>query len=85
MENDYNDKVSRVLNLYQRFMDGEVINKNIEAERLGVSSRTIQRDIGAIRNFLDEEVGKSGVVNSIIYDEKLDGHRLEQIDRKSVV
>ena len=79
MENDYNDKVSRVLNLYQRFMDGEVINKNIEAERLGVSSRTIQRDIGAIRNFLDEEVGKSGVVNSIIYDEKLDGHRLEQI------
>ena len=79
MENDYNDKVSRVLNLYQRFMDGEVINKNIEAERLGVSSRTIRRDIGAIRNFLDEEVGKSGVVNSIIYDEKLDGHRLEQI------
>lgn len=59
MENDYNDKVSRVLNLYQRFMDGEVINKNIEAERLGVSSRTIQRDIGAIRNFLDEEVGKA--------------------------
>ena len=34
MENDYNDKVSRVLNLYQRFMDGEVINKNIEAERV---------------------------------------------------
>ena len=25
MENDYNDKVSRVLSLYQRLMEGEVI------------------------------------------------------------
>ena len=26
MENDYNDKVSRVLSLYQRFMEGEVVD-----------------------------------------------------------
>ena len=31
MENDYNDKVSRVLNLYQRLIEGEVIDKEAEA------------------------------------------------------
>ncbi len=35
MENDYNDKVSRVLSLYQRFMEGEVVDK--EAEKSGKS------------------------------------------------
>ena len=41
MENDYNDKVSRVLSLYQRFMEGEVVDKEIEAAGYGVTTRAI--------------------------------------------
>ena len=77
MENDYNDKVSRVLNMYQSFVDGKIIDKDTEAERYGVSERSIQRDICAIRNYLDQEAGKSGVVNTIAYDKKKGGHYLK--------
>ena len=76
MENDYNDKVSRVLSLYQRFMEGEVVDKEVEAARYGVSERSIQRDISAINNFFEQEAGKSGVIE---YDKKKGGHYLNQI------
>lgn len=79
MENDYNDKVSRVLSLYQRFMEGEVVDKEAEAARYGVSSRSIQRDISAINNFFEQETEKSGVINTIEYDKKKGGHYLNQI------
>ena len=79
MENDYNDKVSRVLSLYQRFMEGEVVDKEAEAARYGVSERSIQRDISAINNFFEQEAGKSGVINTIEYDKKKGGHYLNQI------
>lgn len=79
MENDYNDKVSRVLSLYQRFMEGEVVDKEAEAARYGVSERSIQRDISAINNFFEQEAGKSGVINTIEYDKKIGGHYLNQI------
>lgn len=79
MENDYNDKVSRVLSLYQRFMEGEVVDKETEAARYGVSSRSIQRDISAINNFFEQETEKSGVINTIEYGKKKGGHYLNQI------
>lgn len=79
MESDYNDKVSRVLGLYQRFMDGEVIDKEAEAARYGVSPRSIQRDISAINNFFEQETEKSGVINAIEYDKKKGGHCLSRI------
>ena len=59
MENDYNDKVSRVLSLYQRFMEGEVVDKEVEAARYGVSERSIQRDISAINNFFEQEARRT--------------------------
>ena len=34
MENDYNDKVSRVLSLYQRLMEGEVIDKKLRLQNI---------------------------------------------------
>lgn len=81
MANDYNDKVSRVLSLYQRLMEGEVVDKEAEAARYGVSARSIQRDISAINNFFEQETEKSGVINSIEYDKKMGGHYLSQIYR----
>ena len=59
MENDYNDKVSRVLSLYQRLMEGEVIDKEAEAAKYSVSARSIQRDISAINNFLKKKRRKA--------------------------
>ena len=82
MANDYNDKVSRVLSLYQRLMEGEVVDKEVEAARYGVSARSIQRDISAINDFFEQETEKSGVINSIEYDKKRGGHYLSQIYRK---
>lgn len=84
MGNDYNDKVSRVLSLYQRLTEGQIIDKDAEAARYGVSDRSIQRDIGAIRNFLDQEAGKSGVVNTIEYDKKKGGHYLASTYKKKL-
>ncbi len=81
MENDYNDKVSRVLSLYQRLMEGEVIDKEVEAAKYSVSARSIQRDISAINNFFEQEAEKSGVINTIEYDKKKGGHYLGQIHK----
>lgn len=60
MANDYNDKVSRVLSLYQRLMEGEVVDKEAEAARYGVSARSIQRDICAINIFLNRRLKRAG-------------------------
>lgn len=81
MENDYNDKVSRVLSLYQRLMEGEVIDKEAEVAKYSVSARSIQRDISAINNFFEQEAEKSGVINTIEYDKKKGGHYLSQIHK----
>lgn len=84
MENDYNDKVSRVLSLYQRLMEGEVIDKEAEAAKYSVSARSIQRDISAINNFFEQEAEKSGVINTIEYDKKKGGHYLSQIHKTNL-
>ena len=68
MEIDSKEKVSRVLELYTRFINGALINKANEAERYHTSERSIQRDIEDIRNFLEKSDDNGGIVNTIIYD-----------------
>lgn len=75
------DQISRVLQIYAKLSDGYVVNKSEEAERYGVNERSIQRDIDHIRNFLDEDSERTGIVNSIIYDRIAKGYRLETIYR----
>ena len=48
-------KYSRVLSIYTKLMDGEVINKASEAEYFGVNQRTIQRDIDDLRMFFGDK------------------------------
>ena len=55
MKNVQEDKAERVLSLYSRLRKGKIINKSDEAERFGVSLRTIQRDIADIQNFLQDQ------------------------------
>ena len=75
------DQISRVLQIYAKLSDGYVVNKSEEAERYGVNERSIQRDIDHIRNFLDEDSERTGIMNSIIYDRIEKGYRLETIYR----
>ena len=73
------DQISRILRIYAKLSDGYVVNKAEEAARYGVNERSIQRDIDHIRNFLDEDSERTGVVNSIVYDRNAEGYRLETL------
>lgn len=73
------DQIGRVLQIYSRLSDGYVINKEKEARRYGVNERSIQRDIDRIRNFLDSDFERTGIVNSIVYDRAEKGYRLETL------
>ena len=42
-------KVERIINLYNRVVEGEVLVKADEAARFGVNERAIQRDLEDIR------------------------------------
>lgn len=51
---DKEDKVTRVLFLYEKLTKGEVLNKHDLASYFGVNPRSIQRDIDDIRMYLAE-------------------------------
>lgn len=78
-ENIKSDKIIRVLQLYAKLLDGYVVNKAIEAQQYGVNERSIQRDIDDIRNFLDADSERTGIVNSVVYDRQSKGYRLETL------
>lgn len=73
------DQIGRVLQIYSKLLDGYIVNKAELAARYGVNERSIQRDIDSIRNFLDEDSERTGVINSIVYDRIEKGYRLETI------
>ncbi len=73
------DQIGRVLKIYSKLTDGYIVNKTEEAKLFGVNERSIQRDIDHIRNFLDEEANRIGVVNSIVYDRIKKGYKLETL------
>lgn len=73
------DKISRVLQIYSKLMDGYVVKKTEEAQYYGVNERSIQRDIEDIRNFLDVDSKRQGSEKSVIYDRQCKGYRLETL------
>ena len=73
------DQIARVLQIYSKLLDGYVVNKAEEATQYGVNERSIQRDIDHIRNFLDDDSERTGIVNTIVYDRIEKGYRLETI------
>ena len=74
-----NGKVDRTLGIYTRLLGGYLVNKAEEAQRYGVNERTIQRDIDDIRNFLENDVENTGIINSVVYERIEKGYKLEQI------
>lgn len=73
------DKIERVLGIYTKLMNGEVVNKAEEAVNYNVNERSIQRDIDDIRNYMEQSIPDSGIVNDVIYDRNQKGFRLEKI------
>lgn len=69
----------RVLHIYNKLQKGGIVNKSYEANKYGVSERTIQRDIEDIREYLESEITDDGVLNSIIYDRVKKGYHLDRI------
>ena len=78
-EIESSDKISRVLQLYTKLLDGYVLDKAEEAQRFGVNERSIQRDIDDIRRFLDAESAQTGMLNTVVYDRAERGYRLETL------
>lgn len=73
------DKIERVLGIYTKLINGAIVNKAAEAIHYGVNERSIQRDIDDIRNFMEQSITDSGIVDSVIYDRQEKGYRLEHI------
>lgn len=78
-ENIGTDKIERVLGIYTKLINGSIVRKCEEAVNYNVNERSIQRDIDDIRNFFEQSIADSGVVNSVVYDRQEKGYKLEQI------
>ena len=78
------NKYSRVLQLYLRLSEGEVINKAEEAKRSGKSTKSIQNDIEDLRSFIAERAAMGGNEKEIIYDKKLKGYYLKGKDETTL-
>ena len=74
-------KVERIINLYNRIIEGEVINKADEAERFGVNERSIQRDLEDIRAYFTNDYESN---RELIYDRSRKGYVLVQNQKKSL-
>ena len=69
-------KYSRILDLYNRLLAGEVLNKNSLAIEYGVNPRSIQRDIDDIREFFSNRMISGSELTEIRYDRSAKGYRL---------
>lgn len=68
-------KVERILSLYSRLTENEVLNKVEEAEKFNVNERTIQRDLDDIRAYL---AGDSESQRELVYDRMKKGYVIVQ-------
>lgn len=66
----------RLLYMYSRLVDGKMLYKKEEAQRFGCSLRSIQRDIEDLRSFLHEQNEASGLVQDLVYNQKLGAYQL---------
>jgi len=75
------DKNNRILSVYTQLLQGQTVVKKDLAGQFGVNEKSIQRDLEAIRDFLDRQAVEQGYGSQLIYDVKEKGYRLEQSER----
>ena len=66
----------RLLYMYSRLVDGKMLYKKEEAQRFSCSLRSIQRDIEDLRSFLHEQNEATGLVQDLVYNQKLGAYQL---------
>ena len=66
-------KYERLLQIYSKLVEGNVLRKKDLSWQFNVTERSIQRDIEALRCFLIDK----GLKHDIVYDRKLNGYKLE--------
>ena len=74
-------KVERIISLYNRLSEGEVINKADEAARFEVAEKSIQRDLEDIRAYFS---GNHLSNKELIYDRNKKGYVLVQNQTKAL-
>lgn len=72
MENIAAFKSDRLLQMYSRLVNGEILSKQNLAQQFGVTERSIQRDIESLRCFITEQ----GLAQEIFYDRNARGYCL---------
>ncbi len=75
------DRGLRMLDIFERFNRGELLNKQEMARYYGVGEKTIQRDIDDIRNYLADR-HDAGLVAMVQYDRGAKGYRLTRFERE---
>ena len=68
----------RLVSLYAKLMNGEVVKKDEEAARFGVDRRTIQRDIESLRDYFFNSEDMDEYGKTIVYKRQLNGYVLEE-------
>lgn len=66
-------KTMRILAVFEHLWDGKVLKKETFGADHHVSSRSVQRDLSAVRQYLEEQ----GKEDSLQYDRERRGYRLE--------
>lgn len=69
-------KYNRVLQIYTKLLNGEIINKADEARRFGVAERSIQRDIDDLRCFFADNADEGDIAKELVYSKELNGYHL---------
>ena len=70
-------KSTRMLSMFERMTQGELLEKSVEAERFGVNAKSIQRDIDDLRNYFLESYPDE-IDTGIFYDYRLKGYCLRR-------
>lgn len=66
-------KSERLLQIYSKLVNGEILKKKELAQHFHVTERSIQRDMEALRCFFTEQ----GLLQDVVYDTRVRGYRLE--------
>lgn len=77
-------KYNRVLSIYTKLMDGEVISKAEEAKYFGVNARFIQRDIDDLRMFFEDKAAEGDIRRELVYSCELGGYHLVTKDKHTL-
>ena len=75
--NSTTGKADRLLQIYSRLVNGEILSKKEMADRFHITERSVQRDVEALRCYFQEE----GLNQDVIHDRKAGGYRLQKEEK----